>query len=145
MFFLVSQLTPAEEPRRPATQVISHQPPAYHSPVKHGYPPVLWIIGGPGSNKAALCDETARDTGWAHVSLGRLLRSTADITGQKPGNDIKTTRESITEGELVPFDIVMKVVEAQMGSNSYAPGILMDGYPRDMEQITEFEVKVNKL
>ncbi|KAF2884767.1 hypothetical protein ILUMI_21374, partial [Ignelater luminosus] len=133
-----------QEPPRPRTQVISvtSQPQnMYQSPVKQGWPPVLWVIGGPGSNKAVLCDEACRDTGWAHVSLGRLLRNAAEPSEQRNATDAKTIRESISAGELVPFDIVMKIVESQMGVNNNAPGIIMDGYPRDMTQVTEFEAK----
>lgn len=65
-------------PDRPKTQVISvgnGGVPNFNSPVKPlTYPPVLWVIGGPGSNKAALCDVAARENDWAHVSLGNILR-----------------------------------------------------------------------
>lgn len=47
-------------------------------PIKMVYPPVLWVIGGPGSNKAALCTMASNETGWHHVSIGNLLRIAAD-------------------------------------------------------------------
>lgn len=114
----------------------------YQSPIKQGWPAVLWVIGGPGSNKATLCDDVCKDTGWTHVSLGRLLRDAAESSENRNATDTKTIRESISTGELVPFDIVLKVVEAQMNANLSASGIIMDGYPRDMTQVTEFEAKV---
>lgn len=114
----------------------------YQSPVKQGWPPVLWVIGGPGSNKAVLCDEVCKQTGWAHVSLGKLLRAAAEPSEHRNATDIKTIRESVSSGELVPFDIVMKMVEQQMNENISANGVIMDGYPRDMTQVTEFEAKV---
>lgn len=33
-----------------------------------GYPPIIWVIGGPGSNKASLClKAVAMNPGWGHI------------------------------------------------------------------------------
>ncbi|KAF5294183.1 hypothetical protein FQR65_LT10894 [Abscondita terminalis] len=134
-----------KEQPRPGTQVISVNNPKtrslYNPPAKQGWPPVIWVIGGPGSNKAALCEEVSKDTGWAHVSLGRLLREAAQSADQRNATDFKMIRDSISSGELVPFDIVMKILEMQLNANLTASGIIIDGYPRDMTQVTEFEAK----
>lgn len=55
---------------------------------------------------------------------------------------VKKLRQCITEGELVPQDIVMKYVESFLADNIDKEGIILDGYPRDMHQVTEFETKV---
>ncbi|KAK5646555.1 hypothetical protein RI129_005019 [Pyrocoelia pectoralis] len=135
---------PVAEQPRPNTQVISvnsNPPNIYNSPVKHGWPPVLWVIGGPGSNKGVLCNDVTRETGWAHISTGHLLRAAAESADQRNATDFKTIRDSITAGELVPFDIVIKILELHMNENITANGIIIDGYPRDMEQVTEFEAR----
>lgn len=77
-----------------------------------------------------------------HVSLGRLLRAIADTAESKSGSDASKIKECITNGELVPLDIVMKIVESHMASNMTAGGIILDGFPRDMTQAAEFENKV---
>lgn len=34
----------------------------------HEYPPVIWVIGGPGSNKATLCLKAVGfNPGWGHI------------------------------------------------------------------------------
>lgn len=38
---------------------------------------------------------------------------------------------------------VLQLVETEMNTNMSAQGILMDGFPRDMAQVHEFESKVN--
>lgn len=39
----------------------------YQSPIKTDPPATLWVIGGPGSNKAALCQRAvAQLPGWSH-------------------------------------------------------------------------------
>lgn len=38
----------------------------------------------------------------------------------------------------------MQLVETQMNTNMNAQGILMDGFPRDIDQVHQFEDKVRK-
>lgn len=61
-----------------------------------------FFTGGPGSNKAALCQKAVRQApGWAHFSIGRLLRAAAEQTDSK-GNDSLLVRQAISSGEMVP-------------------------------------------
>lgn len=50
--------------------------------------------------------------------------------------------DAIVSGEMVPHDIVMQLVEQQILSNRDTDGIVIDGYPRDLNQVQEFESKV---
>ncbi|KRT85301.1 hypothetical protein AMK59_2242, partial [Oryctes borbonicus] len=128
---------------RPQTQVLSvngnAKPVEYQSPVKPGWPPVLWVIGGPGSNKAILCEQTAEATGWSHISLGRILRTAADSADKRTGSDTSKIRECVANGEMVPLDIIMKTVELHIERHLSSPGIILDGFPRDLHQVAEFE------
>lgn len=55
-----------------------------------------------------------------------------------------TVNDAIVSGEMVPHDIVMQLVEQQILLNRDTDGIVMDGYPRDLNQVQEFESKVKK-
>lgn len=72
--------------------------------------------------------------GWVQVSIGGLLRAMAS------SNTI--VKDAIVSGETVPQDIVMQVVEQQIMLNRDTDGIVIDGYPRDLNQVQEFENKV---
>lgn len=72
--------------------------------------------------------------GWVQVSIGGLLRIMAS------SNTI--VNEAIVSGEMVSQDIVMQVVEQQIILNRDTDGIVIDGYPRDLNQVHEFEDKV---
>ncbi|XP_060518080.1 adenylate kinase isoenzyme 5 [Cylas formicarius] len=130
---------------RPKTQVISMNSAIennFNTPIKPlNYPPVFWVIGGPGSNKAVLCQTAARKMGWNHISLGKLLRSVAESSDPRNNNEIVKIKDCISNGELVPTDIVMKTVESHIMNNINVKGIILDGFPRDMVQIQEFETK----
>lgn len=101
---------------------------------RKGLPAFIWVIGGPGSNKENLCTQAVRNMpGWVQVSIGGLLRTMAS------SNTI--VNEAIVSGEMVSQDIVMQVVEQQIILNRNTDGIVIDGYPRDLNQVHEFEDK----
>ncbi|XP_053983249.1 adenylate kinase isoenzyme 5 isoform X2 [Hylaeus volcanicus] len=101
---------------------------------RKGLPLFIWVIGGPGSNKENLCTQAVRNMpGWVHVSIGGLLRTMAT------SNTI--VKEAIVSGEMVPQDIVMQAVEQQIILNRDTDGIIIDGYPRGLTQVQEFETK----
>ncbi|KAL0274363.1 UNVERIFIED_CONTAM: hypothetical protein PYX00_006810 [Menopon gallinae] len=121
--------------------VLPRESSSEYKPPTKGYPPVIWVIGGPGSNKAALCQKAARQApGWAHFSVGRLLRAAAETT-DPTSNDSLLVRQAISSGEMAPQTYVLQLVETEMNTNMSAQGILMDGFPRDMAQVHEFESK----
>ncbi|XP_061708175.1 adenylate kinase isoenzyme 5 isoform X2 [Cydia pomonella] len=102
-------------------------------------PAVLWVVGGPGSNKAALCQRcvTLRP-GWTHFSLGQRLRSLADAGGG-PASDGALARTAISGGELAPRDLVTQLVRTAVVEAGRGTGLLLDGYPRDLEQMEQFQ------
>lgn len=72
-----------------------------------------------------------------------MVRAAADVADPQR-NEIAEIRECISNGELVPFDIVMKYVDDQMERNIEAKGIILDGFPRNIDQAYEFEAKVSE-
>lgn len=72
--------------------------------------------------------------GWVNISISSLLRTMAT------SNTI--VKDAIMCGELVPQDIVMQVLEQQIILNRDTDGAIIDGYPRDLSQVEEFQNKV---
>ncbi|CAO1363590.1 unnamed protein product [Diamesa tonsa] len=107
----------------------------------HQIPPVIWVIGGPGSNKATLClKAVGMNPGWGHFSVGRSLRALAD-SAPKPHTENFKVKEAITAGELVSKDTLEKLIETNLIQLMDRRGIIIDGYPRHMDQVQEFEDK----
>ncbi|KAK0175543.1 hypothetical protein PV327_009286 [Microctonus hyperodae] len=101
---------------------------------RKGLPSFIWVIGGPGSNKAQLCVQAVRNMpNWIHISLGTLLRTMASSN--------ILVRDAIVAGEIVSQDIIMQLVEQQVLLNRDNDGIIIDGFPRDLSQVQEFESK----
>uniref|UniRef100_A0A182MEY9 Adenylate kinase isoenzyme 5 n=1 Tax=Anopheles culicifacies TaxID=139723 RepID=A0A182MEY9_9DIPT len=107
-------------------------------------PPIIWVIGGPGSNKASLCLKAMGiNPGWGHFSVGRSLRAVAE-SGPRVGSDNYAVKEAITAGEMVPKKSLDALIQGQLMQLADKRGVIIDGYPRDMEQVTEFEQKYNQ-
>ncbi|XP_076378601.1 adenylate kinase isoenzyme 5 [Megalopta genalis] len=132
--------SPPPKKEDPATEiplppaVIDEKPAKTASKPRKGLPSFIWVIGGPGSNKDNLCTQAVRNMpGWVHISVGSLLRTMTS------SNTI--VKDAVVSGELVPQDIVMQVLEQQIILNRDTDGVIIDGYPRDLDQVEEFQNK----
>ncbi|XP_053959984.1 adenylate kinase isoenzyme 5 [Anastrepha ludens] len=104
-------------------------------------PPVIWVIGGPGSNKARLCMKAVGlNPGWGHISMGRLLRVITD-SAPRANTENYTVKESLSAGEMVPEKAISNILDANIRQMMDRKGILIDGYPRNLQQIKHFENK----
>ncbi|KAG6454001.1 hypothetical protein O3G_MSEX008459 [Manduca sexta] len=103
---------------------------------------ILWVVGGPGSNKATLCQRAvAQRPGWTHFSLGQRLRALAD-SGGGPASDGALARAAVSGGELASKDLVSKLVRnAITDASRSGHGLVLDGYPRDLEQMDQFQTE----
>ncbi|KPI98522.1 Uridylate kinase [Papilio xuthus] len=101
---------------------------------------VVCVVGGPGSNKAALCQRAvAQVNGWTHYSLGQRLRSLAE-SGGGAASDGALCRAAVSGGELVNNELVGRLVRAAISDAARTGhGLVLDGYPRDLQQLDVFE------
>lgn len=89
------------------------------------------LLGPPGSGKGTQAEFLVKGFGLAHVSTGNLLRAEA-----KAGTDLGRAAAEIMEtGELVPDDMVVRMVEHRLQQRDVADvGALLDGFPRTVPQ-----------
>ncbi|KAL7042467.1 hypothetical protein ACKWTF_001148 [Chironomus riparius] len=107
-------------------------------------PPVIFVLGGPGSNKAMLClKAVGMNAGWSHFSIGRSLRTLAE-SDPKPLTENFAIKESLTAGEMVSKDSLDKLIHTNILQLLNKKGIIIDGYPRDINQVYDFEEKYNQ-
>ncbi|TMW52318.1 hypothetical protein DOY81_002575, partial [Sarcophaga bullata] len=108
-------------------------------------PPVIWVIGGPGSNKATLCMKAVGlNPGWAHFSVGRLLRSITD-SAPRANTESYAIKEALAAGEMVPEKSIHLILETNLKQFSDKTGVIIDGFPRNMQQVKYFEDKYKQL
>ena len=96
---------------------------------------VVILIGAPGAGKGTLAAGLTAKLGLEHVSTGDILRAAV-----KDGSDIGQSAESYMEaGELVPDDLIMRVVNERLDAASNGDGYMFDGFPRNVRQAELFE------
>ncbi|TLD82218.1 adenylate kinase [Helicobacter sp. MIT 05-5293] len=97
------------------------------------------IIGAPGSGKttdAQLIAQNNKDS-IVHYSTGDLLREEV-ARGSEQG---KLINSFISQGNLVPLDIVVSTIVNAI-TNAPKDVILIDGYPRSVEQMEALDKKL---
>ena len=88
------------------------------------------LFGAPGAGKGAQAERISSMYGMVHLSTGEMLRSA--ITS---GSDLGArAKETIDQGNLVPDDVIVKIVDARMDEGDCGKGVILDGFPRTVAQ-----------
>lgn len=104
-------------------------------------PPVVFVLGGPGSGKGTQCAKLKQDFDLAQVCVGDLLRREA-ASGTELGRKVA---EIMQRGDIVPGHVTMGLLRAELTRLAGAcEAVLIDGFPRAMDQAREFEDLVAK-
>lgn len=88
------------------------------------------IFGPPGSGKGTQASRVEREFGMAHLSTGEILRSEA-AHGSAVG---KEAAQIMAAGDLVPDDLIDRIVESRLRRIGPSENVLLDGFPRTIEQ-----------
>jgi adenylate kinase len=99
---------------------------------------IIILLGPPGAGKGTIAKRLEAKLGIPHISMGHLLRSEAE-----KGSEIGKQLEPIIEkGNLVPSELAHKILEKRL--EKARKGYILDGFPRDMEQVRSFEQYLKK-
>lgn len=90
----------------------------------------LVILGPPGAGKGTQAVRLAQAFSLRHLSSGDLLRAER-ARGSELG---KKAAEYMDAGKLVPDEIIIGAVLAQLSSLGDKAGLLLDGFPRTVAQ-----------
>ena len=98
------------------------------------------IIGAPGSGKTTNAQLIAqKHENITHYSTGDMLR--AEIaSGSKRGEEIDSY---VSKGKIVPLEIVIQTIVTAI-KNASTNVVVIDGYPRSIEQMTELDKYLEK-
>jgi adenylate kinase len=88
------------------------------------------IFGPPGAGKGTQSKLIIEKYNLMHLSTGDILR--AEITGNTALG--AAAKKLIEKGDLVPDDIVIKMVKGRIENNTGQKGFIFDGFPRTSEQ-----------
>jgi len=86
----------------------------------------LILFGKPGSGKGTQAEFVKRKYDLVHISTGDLFRN--NISNN---TDLGLLAKSYMEkGDLVPDEVTIKMLEAEVNKHSNANGFIFDGFPR---------------
>ena len=88
------------------------------------------LLGAPGAGKGTLADGVKNATSFIHVSTGDMLRA-AIKAGSPTGLEAKAFME---KGELVPDDVILRIVGERLAQGRPDDQYMFDGFPRTLEQ-----------
>lgn len=88
------------------------------------------LFGAPGAGKGTQALKLADYFGIPHLSTGKALRE--NIEKRTPlGRRVKYILDA---GKLAPDEVVIELVANELDKPEYAEGVILDGFPRTVEQ-----------
>jgi adenylate kinase family enzyme len=98
---------------------------------------IIAIIGLPGSGKGTLCQHIIRNHNCLLLTAGEMLRNTQDDAILK----------IINAGQLVPSSTIVSLMhdEIKKNINNKYDFVLLDGFPRSVDNMQHFEQTVAKI
>ena len=103
-------------------------------------PRIVFVIGGPGCGKGTQCKKIVENFKYQSFSTGDLLRKY--VQDKKEGYE--EIDDQMKKGKLISSETLMKVLKEYI-LNSKIKKILVDGYPRNQENIDVWEKEMKDL
>lgn len=97
-------------------------------------PVQILIMGAPGSGKGTQGELLSQRYGVPHISTGDLLRDEV-ASGSERGQKIDAI---IKGGDMVGSDLMYEMLLDRMGQDDCKNGFILDGFPRQFEQVPMF-------
>jgi len=101
----------------------------------------LVFLGPPGAGKGTQVKMLSKTLGVPSMATGDVLRAEV-ASGSELGREAKSYMD---RGELVPDDIVIKIVGKWLRSIDVTKGFILDGYPRNVRQARELDEMLKEL
>jgi adenylate kinase len=95
----------------------------------------LILLGPPGAGKGTQAERLVEDFDLPYYATGDILR-TAVKEESELGNEAK---DYMDKGDLVPDDLICRVIMERIDSPEAADGFLLDGFPRTIKQAEVLE------
>ena len=99
------------------------------------------LLGAPGAGKGTHAKQLSSILGIPHISTGDIFREEMKNNSEL-GKEVK---RYVERGELVPDEIVNKIVKKRLSQDDCKKGFILDGYPRTVPQAIALDEIVKEL
>lgn len=102
----------------------------------------LIFLGPPACGKGTQTTKLAQYLKFPHIDTGSLLR--AEISAETPAGI--EAKKFIDKGNLVPVELVSKIIKNRLIQKDCENGYILDGFPRSLEQaeqLTKINTEIN--
>jgi len=94
------------------------------------------LFGPPGAGKGTQAEKLVSKYNLVHLSTGDIFR--ANIKGETELG--KLAKSYIDDGNLVPDEVTIKMLESEVDKNPNSEGFIFDGFPRTSPQAEALEL-----
>nr|ACO11383.1 UMP-CMP kinase [Caligus rogercresseyi] len=103
---------------------------------------VIFVLGGPGAGKGTQCSKIVEKYGFKHLSAGELLREEMANKDSEYGDIIK---HHMVSGSIVPASITCALLKNAMIHSGSPKQFLIDGFPRNQDNVDAWEKSLSPL
>ena len=96
---------------------------------------ILIMLGAPGTGKGTVASKLSEKLGIPQVSTGDIFRKA--IAERTPVGI--EAEKYMSQGMLVPDEVTIKIVEERLKDSDVQKGLILDGFPRTIEQAEALE------
>ena len=97
------------------------------------------LFGPPGAGKGTQSEKLVKKYNLVHLSTGDIFRF--NIKNETELG--KTAKNYMDKGQLVPDEITIQMLEAEVNKHRSATGFIFDGFPRTVSQANALDVFLN--
>jgi len=99
------------------------------------------LFGPPGAGKGTQSEKIIQKYHLTHLSTGDLFRKHLS-EGTELG---RLAQKYMDEGDLVPDEVVIRMVELKVRNENDTPGFIFDGFPRTVNQAKALDILLNNM
>lgn len=102
---------------------------------------LIVLLGPPGAGKGTQAELLVERTGAPHISTGNILREAI----KRQTTLGKMAQPFLDRGELVPDEVMIKLVRERLEQPDSQRGAIFDGFPRTLAQARDLDLNLEEL